>query len=143
MKKFLLYFVLMIGSFTVAIAQDQPDVSDPGKKEQKIQALYVAYITKELNLSESEAQKFWPVHSQFESEMKALNDKEDMTELAREEASLNIKKKYQDRFTKILGNNRTDNFYRKDGEFRKKLVERLRKIRQQNNINQRPIRRRP
>ena len=63
--------------------------------------------------------------------------------LQKEEAVLGVKKKFQDRFTKILGNNRTDNFYRKDIQFRAKLVERLRKMRQQNNINQRPMRRKP
>ena len=143
MKKILLYLLLTLGSLSTTYAQDQPDLSDPTKKEQKVQALYVAYITKELNLTAEEAQKFWPVHAQFDAEMKAIHQKEDMPELQREEAVLGVKKKFQDRFTKILGNNRTDNFYRKDIQFRAKLVERLRKMRQQNNINQRPMRRKP
>ena len=139
MKKFLLYLLLMAGAFSPALGQDQPV-----EGEQKIKAYYVAYITKELNLTTEEAQRFWPLHNQFDQEIKTINDKTDQTEIQREEASLNIKKKYQDRFVKILGNNRTDNFFRKDGEFRRRLVERLRKIRQQNNHNPRqPIRRRP
>lgn len=143
MKKLLLYLLLTLGSLSTTFAQDQPDNADPSKKEQKVQALYVAYITKELNLTAEEAQKFWPVHAQFDAEMKAIHQKEDMPELQREEAVLGVKKKFQERFTKILGNNRTDNFYRKDIQFRAKLVERLRKMRQQNNINQRPMRRKP
>lgn len=142
MKQIILYLFLLAGSFSAAYAQEQPN-DEPAKKEQKIQALYIAYITQELKLTETEAQKFWPLHAQFETEIKAVNEKEDMPELEREQVSLNIKKKYQDRFTKVLGNDRTNNFYKKDGEFRKKLVERLRKIRQQNNMNQRPVRRRP
>jgi hypothetical protein len=91
MKKFLLYLLVFAGSITTAAAQDQPV-----EGEQKIKAYYVAYITKELNLTEDEAQKFWPLHNQFDQEMKTINDKADQTEIQREEASLNVKKKYQD-----------------------------------------------
>lgn len=138
MKKFLLYFLLLTGNFTVAYAQDGAD--DAGKKEQKIKALYVAYVTQQLNLTETEAQKFWPLHAQFETEMKSVSV--DMPELEKQQASLNIKKKYQDRFTNILGNARSNNFYRLDGEFRRKLVDEIRKRRQQNGMNQRQGKRR-
>lgn len=107
-------------------------------KEQKIQALYIAYITKELNLTEAEAQKFWPVHEQYDAEIKAV--KADASELDRQQAALNIKKKYQDRFTKIIGPQRTNDFYIKDGEFRKKMIDRLRQLRQQRQgMNKRPF----
>ena len=43
---------------------------------------------------------------------------------------LNVKKKYQGNFIKILGSERSNNFYRQDAEFRKKLVERLKQMRQ-------------
>ena len=97
-------------------------------REQKIEALYVAYITRELKLTESEAQKFWPVHAQYDAEIKAVNTTD---ELARQEAQLKIKKKFQDRFSKIVGGQRTNDFYIKDGEFRKKMIDRLRQLRQQ------------
>lgn len=137
MKQILL-FILMVGFFTGAYAQDQQP--DDAKGQQKIEALYVAYITKTLNLNEEEAQKFWPVHAQFDAELKSV--KLELPELDRQQQQLNIKKKYQDRFSKILGNDRTNDFFRKDGEFRKKLVEQLRNKRQQNNPNQRPFKRR-
>ena len=136
MKQFLLFITLLVGSFSIAYAQE--DEPDPGKREQKIHALYVAYITQELNLNEAEAQKFWPVHKQFEDELKAVDP--NLPELTKQQSALDIKKRYQDRFSKILGSSRTDNFFRKDTEFRKKLVDRLRQIRQQNNRNQRPLR---
>ncbi len=142
MKRMILYFVLALGSLTTVHAQEQPN-EEPAKKEQKIKALYVAYITQELQLTESEAQKFWPLHAQFDTELKTLNEEEDMPELDRQQQALNIKKKYQDKFSKILGNNRADDFYKKDDQFRKKLVEQLRKMRQQRNQADRPLRRRP
>lgn len=105
------------------------------KREEKIKALYVAYITQELNLNSDEAQKFWPVHSQYDAELKAIN-KGKADELTRQQTILDIKKKYQPNFSKILGANRCDIFYKKDAEFRKKVVERLQQLkqnRQQNN----------
>jgi hypothetical protein len=125
--KQLFTFFLLLGGFG-AFAQE--DVNP--NREQKIQALYIAYITKELNLSESDAQKFWPVHAQYDTEIKAVSSTD---ELARQQATLNIKKKYQERFTKILGQQRTNDFFIKDGEFRKKLVDRLRQMRQQRQGN--------
>jgi Spy/CpxP family protein refolding chaperone len=35
-------------------------------KKEKIKALKIAYITKDLNLSSAEAEKFWPVYNAFD-----------------------------------------------------------------------------
>jgi hypothetical protein len=35
-------------------------------KKEKIKALKIAYITKDLNLSSAEAEKFWPVYNTFD-----------------------------------------------------------------------------
>ncbi|MBS1733151.1 MAG: hypothetical protein JST02_07625 [Bacteroidetes bacterium] len=137
MKRFLFIIALLIGSVSLAHAQD--DEPDPGKREQKIRALYVAYITQQLSLTEDEAQRFWPVHKQFDDEIKTVDPGK--PELERQQLILDIKKKYQDRFVRILGNNRADVFFRKDTEFRKKLVDTMRNRRQQGNLPQRPLRR--
>lgn len=136
MKYLLLLFSIFLSSFGVVQAQEQRE-PDPVKREQKIKALYVAYISQELKLTEDEAQKFWPVHAQFDAEIRTV--KFDIPELDRQQAVLNIKKKYQDKFVKILGNDRANDFFRKDAEFRKKLVERLKNMRQQNNGKKRPM----
>ncbi len=96
-------------------------------REDKVQALYVAYVTQQLKLTETEAQQFWPIHSTYDAEIKAVGTS--LSELDRQQATLNIKKKYQDRFTRILGADRTNQFFRIDIEFRKKMVERLQKLR--------------
>lgn len=125
MKHILLYISIFICS--INLAQAQPD---PTKREEKIQALYIAYVTQQLKLTEDEAQKFWPVHAQYDNEIKAVRS--DLTELDRQQAALNVKKKYQDKFIKILGADRANDFFKTDAEFRKKMIERLRKIRQGN-----------
>jgi hypothetical protein len=136
MKKFIVILSLFLGGF-VLTAKAQDDANERSTRQQKIEALYIAFMTKELNLTETEAQKFWPVHKEYDNEVKGVNM--EMPELQRQQAVLDIKKKYQERFVKILGNTRTDDFFRKDMEFRKQLVERLRNMREQRKANgQRP-----
>ena len=132
MKKYLLIVTLLFGSFSMAFAQESQPGNDLNKQE-KIQALYVAYVTQQLALTPDEAQKFWPLHTQFANDLKAV--KQELPELVKEEARLNIKKKYQDNFTKILGNNRCERFFRMNDEFKRKLRDRLQK---QGNNPQRP-----
>ena len=103
MKKYLLILTLFCGSFVSAKAQDDQPINE-NKRQEKIQALYVAYITQQLQLSPEDAQKFWPVHTQFSTELKSV--KPDMPELEKQQVILNIKKRYQDNFNRILGPNR-------------------------------------
>jgi len=60
MKRFLpiLLFIITLTAF------GQPNRSD---RHAKIKALKVAFITEKLNLSELEAQKFWPVYNAFDT----------------------------------------------------------------------------
>lgn len=129
MKHFFLYIFLFIG---FAATAQQPENNN---KEQKIEALYIAYISKELKLTEGEAQKFWPIHSEFDNEVRGVSA--NLSVLERQQTVLNIKKKYQDRFTKVVGAGRTNDFFLKDGEFRARLIERLKAMRQQNQQNMR------
>jgi hypothetical protein len=126
MKKYVLIIVVFINSLFTAKAQDDLQ-GDDNKRQEKIQALYVAYITQKLELSPDEAQKFWPVHTQFTNELKAV--KADLPELDKQQARLNVKKKYQGDFNRILGPKRCEHFFRMDGEFKRKLLERIRKQR--------------
>lgn len=128
MKRFLLIAMVLLGSVSTAWAQEVLPDDDDAKKMEKIQALYVAYITKQLNLSADDAQKFWPVHAEFERDLKGVPA--NLPELERQQKLLDIKKRYQDRFNKVLGSGRTENFFRKDVEFRRKLADHLRKIKQ-------------
>ena len=132
MKKYLLIITFLLGGLSAVKAQDdQP--GDDAKRQEKLRALYVAYISQQLQLNPEEAQKFWPVHAQFESELKTV--RQEMPELEKQQAILNIKKRYQENFNRIIGPNRCDRFFRMDGEFKRKLLERMKNQRQN---NQRP-----
>lgn len=139
MKKFFIYISFILAGFTAAAqAPDVVDDQPNPKRQEKIQALYVAYITQKINLTPDEAQKFWPVHAQYDAELKAINA-DHTDELKRQQLVLDVKKKYQANFNKLLGADRSNNFYRHDGEFRKKMFERLKQMRQQRmNNGERP-----
>ena len=124
--KFIFLLSFCIFSFSTFAQDNQQDNHE--KRDQKMKALYIAYMTEQLNLNENEAQRFWPLHKEYNAELKAIR-KERQSELATEEASLNVKKKYNDKFLKILGKERTEDFYKKDKEFRDKVIKKIREKR--------------
>jgi sulfite reductase alpha subunit-like flavoprotein len=135
MKNILLYIVFFFSALS-GIAQAPDDLGQQnGKRQEKIKALYVAYITQQLSLTPDEAQKFWPIHGQYDAELRAVN-MGNTNELDKQQAALNVKKKYQANFIKILGADRTNDFYRKDAEFRKRMIEKLKQLRQKQNERQ-------
>lgn len=123
MKKLLLAIGFLLTTATASFAQKGPD-------NDKIKALYIAYITEQLTITSAEAQSFWPVYAQYENELKMIPTSD---VLGSQQKILDVKKKYQDKFSKILGAERTNTFYLKDGEFRKRMIDRLRTMRQQTN----------
>lgn len=117
MKKFLLIIIAMCTLISFAKAQNG---------REKIQALKVAFITQKLNLSPSEAQKFWPVYNQYDNEITQLRaTKRDGDVLENEEKLLDIRKKYKPSFEKILGPERLNDLYNAERDFRKVLIQRL------------------
>ncbi|MEO6357787.1 MAG: hypothetical protein ABIU77_26950 [Ferruginibacter sp.] len=137
MKK--LYFLLVFITVTgLAKAQDEQDFAN--KKQADIEALKVAFISKELALTPQEAQQFWPVYNQYSNELAATKiDNPDVLE--RDEKVLNLRKSYRDRFTKILGPQRVNNMYNAEGRFRQLLFKAMRKKNQLQNRPNRPFRR--
>ncbi|MBS1510797.1 MAG: hypothetical protein JST86_08160 [Bacteroidetes bacterium] len=126
MKKILFMAMMSFGFMFAAKAQDAAP-ADETQKEEKIQALYVAYVTKQLNLTPEEAEKFWPLHTQFVNEMKGVDPK--LSQLEKEQKVLDIKKKFQPKFTQVLGANRCEHFFGLRDEFNRKLLERINKQR--------------
>jgi len=93
MKKLILFLVVFAGFSYICAAQ-------PPKE--RIKALKVAYITKELNLTSAEAEKFWPVYNEYFAELEKVIRENEPDELKREEKILNIRKKYKPEFKKVL-----------------------------------------
>lgn len=128
MKKIILLVLISLG-VVATNAQNRPE-----KKFNKnnIEALKVAYITRQLNLTPEEAQKFWPVHNMYFEELKKTRRENLDNELVFEEKALNVRKKYNSDFRKILmRNERVNKLFKLEKDFnnelRKELMNRDRK----------------
>ena len=64
MKKIVLFVLFMSAAFSSVHAQQD--------KHEKIRAFKTAYLTEQLSLTSSEAEKFWPVYNEYENKMKTL-----------------------------------------------------------------------
>jgi hypothetical protein len=130
MKKILLIIAFFIGVMTTVSAQDNQGGN--GKNDgSRIEALKIAYLTKKLNLTTEEAQRFWPIYNKYSEEIRAVrvgartsNEKEINTE----EKILNIRKKYDPEFNKALPAEKVNLFFRAEkdwgGFLQKELNER-------------------
>ena len=122
MKKF--YLLLVLVSIT-AFVKAQEDVIANEKKQQGIDALKVAFISKELELTPDEAQKFWPVYNQYAKELKTtINHGNDA--LDRDEKVLNLRKSYKEQFSNVLGQQRMNKIFNAEGRFRNLLIKSMR-----------------
>ena len=74
MKKLMIVAAMFIAVIANAQAPQQPiEPQGNGNKGDKIEALRIAFISQQLNLTPQEAQKFWPVYNQFRGDMKTLH----------------------------------------------------------------------
>ena len=108
MKKIILSFLVSFFVVTVTMAQPPERPMGPRGKgsrpsRENIEALKVAFMTKHLNLTIDEAQKFWPAYNACFEELKKARQEKKEDILAFEEAALNIRKKYKNDFKKALG----------------------------------------
>ena len=132
MKRSLLIVSMFVWSAGLALAQEGGEQRDGGK----LKAYQIAFLTKKLDLTPEEAQRFWPVFNKYEDEIRITRiQNKQSTEVELEEKMLNVRKKYFDEFARVLNRERADRVFKADKEFkdvvRKELMER-RQLRQQN-----------
>jgi hypothetical protein len=139
MKKLYIIFTFLTVSLFAEAQEEQPQVADQ-KQQEKIEALKVAFITKELDLTPDEAQKFWPVYNQYSKELKStFKDNQDVID--RDEKVVNLRKRYRDQFTKVLGADRMNRMFNAERDFRQLLIKSIKRQRQKANMD-RPLLRR-
>jgi len=110
MKRLCLLYGMIFWLFGVASAQDGVNLG----------ALKIAYITKRLNLSTEEAQRFWPIYNQYDEELRMTRQqakKDGLPEIDIEERVLNVRKKYNYEFTKALSPEKVNTLFRSEKEF--------------------------
>jgi hypothetical protein len=131
---FIIGFALLLSQATYA----------QGRRFEKIQSLKIAYITKKVNLSSSQAEKFWPVYNRMEndlidirkqylkdyrnknrnqSDVEAKQFIEDNLDF--QEEMVKLKRQYKDEFLRILSPQQLADLYQAEREFRQMLMQRL------------------
>lgn len=140
MKK-LLSIALSFYLLTNALIAQPPPQDEPGNE--KIEALKIGYITKRLDLTAAESQKFWPVYNQYEAEkkeirkstigtIKELKEDGDFTNAEAEAAiakhlefksrDMELTKKYVAEFRKILPATKVAKLVTAEEHFKKMLM---------------------
>src|SRR5215467_11550607 len=112
MKKLLLYGMIFLFTY-VARAQEAGVAT-------RLEALKIAYLSKKLDLSTEEAQRFWPIYNEYTDEMRAARqsaNRDHKSEIELEESLLNIRKKYSNEFGKALSSEKVNMFFRAEKEF--------------------------
>jgi hypothetical protein len=113
MKKILLILIFAGVAFSAMAQDDQTDLG-------KLQAYKIAFLTKKLNLSPEEAQRFWPIYNKYEAELRTARreDRQNKaSEIVTEEKILNIRKKYNGEFTKALSTEKVNTLFKSEKEF--------------------------
>ena len=108
--KRLLLLISFAFSFLIGLAQNG----------NRLEALKIAYITKRLDLSPEEAQKFWPIYNQYAEELKRARQdaiRSNKSEIELDESLLNIRKKYSVQFGQALSPQKIDTFFKSEKEF--------------------------
>lgn len=144
---FLLCSLILFSSvvFSQTHFNDFPAVS---KKLEKIEAQKVAFLTKKLRLTTSEAQQFWPVYNEFEEKRKTLQkefennnpERLDFIFLTDQEAlqiadnrlnyaqkQLNLQLDFHKKIKAVLPPKKVLMYYEANKEFRRMLLRKLRK----------------
>lgn len=133
MKKILLMWLMLFSVAVSAVAQDDGDNKNTGSR---LEAMKIAWLTKKLELSPEEAQKFWPIYNQYTKEIqqtrKDAREKKD-DEIKTQEKMLNVRKKYEGEFTKAISKDKVNTFFRAEREFLAEVQKRIIERRQQQN----------
>jgi hypothetical protein len=125
----------------------KPDTVQTASGSERVQALKVAFITKQLDLTPAEAEKFWPVYNEYQDKREAVRKQlqadykiireqadqlspEELTRIADEEVALKAKdaelvSEMHEKLKKVLPPKKLAKLYVAEEDFKRKLVEML------------------
>ena len=136
-------------------AQAQAPNRSPRKEERReeIESMKIAFLTRRLDLTPDESQRFWPVFNQFSDELKKVRKdhasqkrelKDDISSLSDKDAEkivdgeiifrqqeVDIMKKFHPQFKQVLPIKKVALLYGAENDFKKELLEKIKDRRQQ------------
>jgi len=133
LKTFIFSFICLGLSFSSSAQERNKE-----RIREKVKLEKVAYITQELDLTEDEAQKFWPIYNAYKEESAAtrasmdIRPKRDMTDKEAEDMlhamleskskEIDIQKKYIGKMKSAIPVRKIAMLFKVEREFREKLV---------------------
>ncbi|KAA8482268.1 hypothetical protein BDE36_4219 [Arcticibacter tournemirensis] len=135
MKKWIFSTLLYLSVFVTVPAAAQHE-------NKHIDAVKIEFLTKKLDLSPEEAQKFWPVYHNYQREMISIFKERRRARQLQKEANtppdelkfetriLETKKRYRKEFQDVLPAQKADLVFPAEREFREWLINQLRERRQ-------------
>jgi Spy/CpxP family protein refolding chaperone len=149
--------IATIALFLVSFTSLAQPAEKPQPKKEKIEQLKIAFITKELDLTTQEAEKFWPVYNEMtaalKKEKKARREKnaalkanfETLTEaeiekqatdiLDSEIAEAKLKKEHTEKIAEVIGYKKAVKLLSLEQRFKKELLKKLSERQGQNPPN--------
>ena len=101
----------------------------------RVQALKIAYMTRQLNLTPDESTRFWPIYYSYTDELNRIRKETKNDVIGGDEKLLDVKKRYWGQFKSVLGTDvRVNKFFlteREFGNYIRKEMEARQKMRQQ------------
>jgi hypothetical protein len=113
-------------------------------KNDKVEAMKIAFLTNKLNLTAKEAQLFWPLYNEYSQKMDVLRiakkseydeiksknstptDKEIESYMEEvfltKQKELDLQKEYYNKYTKILSMKKVAQLYQAENQFKKELL---------------------
>ncbi len=148
MKILNLCFALLFSISCIA-QEERPDRENRrDRMEERLEAQKIAFITKGLDLSTEEAQKFWPVYNDYQAEMKALKPDRKSRERAEDISSaeadkklsemmmakrkaLDVEEKYLAKMKTVLSSEKVLKLFHIEHRFKREMLSKLKRHRKE------------
>ena len=142
--------ILLLITISIASLAQPNHKRNPNRQEQleRVHAIKVSYLSDRLKLTSKQAEQFWPVYNEYESEMQEIRKKyfqkykdadKKNDEVARnliddnldfQQEALNIKRKYKERFLSVISSEQLVKLNASEKEFNKLIQQRIKKKRE-------------
>lgn len=129
MKEITLFTTRYILPLLVTLFMSFPLSAAAQSQKDDLEALRVAFITKELKLTSDESQRFWPVYNDYLKELSKLRkdaaDDDNGDDSAYQQDKLNLRKKCTDKLKTVIPDAKVNELSKAEKEFKKWLLEKV------------------
>tara|TARA_R110001592_G_scaffold95324_2_gene274710 strand:- start:9388 stop:9906 length:519 start_codon:yes stop_codon:yes gene_type:complete len=153
-RKIIAVLIFVIIGITTASAQHHSKHDQKSKPErfykpgsEKFKTMKIAYITEKLDLSSSEAEKFWPIYNEYQTkkgvvfkELKTLKratkDEKEVTDseietilnkrIEAQQKEVDLEKEYLIKFKSVITARKVNELYKAEESFKRELLRKMR-----------------